>query len=261
MKKTYIFVFLLTISLTLGACKTISSTENTPKPKNITISAASSLKDVLMEIQSKFEKQNSIKLTLNLQSSGILQKQIEEGAPADLFISAGNKQMDELEKKNLIDTSSKINLLNNKLVLIVSDDYKNKVKSLDDLVTIKDKISMGDPSSVPAGHYGKESLEYLNLMDKLSDKIVYAKDVRQVVTYVENNDVAAGIVYKSDALALKNSFILLTFEENSHLPIVYPAAVIKASKEKEASNKFLQYLNSSDAQKIFEAYGFEIYKK
>jgi len=261
MKKFYIFIFLLTIPFTLASCKPASSSENSSKPRNITVSAASSLKDALIEIQPKFEKENNIKLTFNLEASGILQKQIEEGAPVDLFISAGNKQIDELEKKNLIDRSSKINLLKNKLVLIVGNDYKDKIKSVTDLVTIKDKISMGNPLTVPAGQYAKESLQYLKLMDKLSDKIVPAKDVKQVVTYVENNEVAAGIVFKSDATTIKHSFILLTFAENSHNPIVYPAALINNSKEKEAGNKFLQYLSSSDAQKIFKKYGFEIYEK
>ncbi len=229
--------------------------------KNITICAAASLRDALNEIQPRFEQEKGIKLTFNFGSSGALQKQIEEGAPADIFISAGKKQMDALEDKNLIDKESRKNILGNKLVLIVPNEYKDNIKTVSDLVNMDVKISIGEPESVPAGQYAKDSLTYLNLWDKLNSKIVNAKDVKQVVAYVEKGEVAAGVVYNSDAAVIKNSTIVQIFDENSHKPIVYPGAIISASKDKEAAKAFWDYLNTDSAKQIFEKYGFDISTK
>jgi molybdate transport system substrate-binding protein len=236
----------------------------TPQPqqlqqrsKNITICAAASLRDALSEIQPNFEKDTGIKLTMNFASSGALQKQIEEGAPADVFISAGKKQMDALESQNLIDKESRKNLLGNKLVLVVPDEYRNEIKTVSDLVDKDVKISIGEPDSVPAGQYAKDTLLFLDLWDKLASKIVYAKDVKQVVAYVESGEIAAGIVYNSDATILKNSTIAQLFEENTHKPIVYPEAIISASKEKETAKAFCDYLNKDSVRQIFRKYGFD----
>jgi molybdate transport system substrate-binding protein len=258
LKKNLLVLGVLATTLIFSGCSQKSAENTKESPKSITISAAASLKESLTDLQPKFEKDNNVKLTFNFGASGTLQKQIEQGAPADVFISAGKQQMDNLEKENLIDKSSRKNLLNNKLVLIVSKDYKDKVKSLSDLANVNGKIAMGEASVVPAGQYGKESLEKLNLMDKLKDKMVYAKDVKQVVQYVESGEVAAGIVYKSDATVLKNSSIAETIDESSHKPIVYPEAIVTASKEKEIAKKFLEYLNTENAKETFKKYGFDI---
>ncbi|AKN31857.1 molybdenum ABC transporter substrate-binding protein [Clostridium carboxidivorans P7] len=258
MKKNLLVLSILAATLIFSGCSQKNSETSKQSPKNITISAAASLKESLTEIQPKFEKDNNVKLTFNFGASGTLQKQIEQGAPADVFISAGKQQMDNLEKENLIDKSSRKNLLNNKLVLIVAKDYKDKIKSTSDLVNINSKLAMGEPTVVPAGQYGKESLEKLNIMDKVQSKIVYAKDVKQVVQYVENGEAAAGIVYKSDATVLKNSTIAETISESSHKPIVYPEAIVTASKEKETAKKFLDYLTTDSSKEIFKKYGFEV---
>ncbi|NMM62319.1 molybdate ABC transporter substrate-binding protein [Clostridium sp. P21] len=258
MKKNLVVLSVLASILIFSGCSQKNAESAKESPKNITISAAASLKESLTEIQPKFEKDNNIKLTFNFGASGTLQKQIEQGAPSDVFISAGKQQMDKLESENLIDKDSRKNLLNNKLVLIVSKDYKDKIKSTSDLVNISAKIAMGEPTVVPAGQYGKESLEKLNLMDKLKDKIVYAKDVKQVVQYVENGEAAAGIVYKSDATVLKNSSIAEVISESSHKQIVYPEAIVTASKEKESAKKFLDYLTKDSSKESFKKYGFDI---
>jgi molybdate transport system substrate-binding protein len=243
-------------ALYYSAC-TQQSEETQKNYKYITVCAAASLRDVLNEIQPKFEQDTGIRLTLNFASSGALQKQIEEGAPADVFISAGKKQMDILESNNLIDKESRKNLIGNKLVLIVPNEYKNKIKTIFDLVDKDVIISIGEPNSVPAGQYAKESIEYFDLWDKLESKIVYAKDVRQVVAYVETGEVAAGVVYNSDAIVLKKSTVVQVFDEEAHEPIVYPGAIISASKEKESAKAFLDYLNNDTAGQIFENYRFE----
>lgn len=257
MKRILLALTILIFALSFSGC-----TQQVQKGSDaITICAAASLKDVLCEIQPKFEQEKGIKLTFNYGSSGTLQKQIEEGAPADIFISAGKKQMDTLEAKNLIDKESRKDLLSNKLVLIVPDEYKNKIKTATDLADKDVKISIGEPESVPAGQYAKDSLIYLNLWDKLSSKIVYAKDVKQVAAYVEAGEVAAGVVYNSDAVVIKNSTVVQVFDENSHKPIVYPEAIVSASKNKESAKIFLDYLNTDSTKEIFEKYMFNISTK
>lgn len=261
MKKTLLVLSALMVTSLFSGCAQKTEQSTKQAQKSITISAAASLKESLTEIQPKFEKDKNVKLTFNFGASGTLQKQIEQGAPADVFISAGQQQMDNLEKKNLIDKSSRKNLLNNTLVLLVSKDYKDKVKSISDLANIDAKIAMGETTSVPAGQYGKESLEKLQLMDKVKDKVVYAKDVKQVVKYVESGEVAAGIVYKSDATGLKNSSIAQVIDESTHKPIVYPEAIVTATKEKEAAKEFLDYLNNSSSKETFKKYGFVVNEK
>lgn len=257
MRKILISAMAVLSLISFTACGKTANEANKSPEKNITISAAASLKDALNELKPKYEQKNNVKLTLNFGSSGTLQKQIEQGASVDIFISAGMKQMDDLNAKNLIDKDTKKNLLKNKLVLIVSNDYKDKIKSINDVINNDVKISVGEPASVPAGQYAKETLTNLNQWDKISSKIVYGKDVTQVATYVEKGEAAAGIVYNSDTISLKNCSIVQIFDEKLHKPILYPEAVISSSKNKDEAKKFLEYLNSEDAKATFKKYGFE----
>lgn len=257
MKKFLISTLALLTLFSFTGCGQKTSETDKKVEKNITISAAASLKDALNEIKPKYEEKNGTKLTYNFGASGTLQKQIEEGAGVDIFISAGAKQMDDLVSKNLMDKDTKNNLLKNQLVLIVSSDYKDKIKTVNDILNNDVKISVGEPASVPAGQYAKDSLTKLNIWDKVSPKIVYGKDVTQVATYVEKGEAAAGIVYKSDTVGLKNCSITQTFDETLHKPILYPEAIVSSSKNKEEAKKFLEYLNSEEAKSIFKKYGFE----
>lgn len=252
MKRILLVVTIIISALYFSSC----AQQSQQGSKNIMVCAAASLRDALNEIQPRVEQDIGIMITFNYGSSGALQKQIEEGAPADLFISAGEKQMDALENKNLIDKSSRKNMFGNKLVLVVPNEYKNEIKTVFDLVDKDIKISIGEPNSVPAGQYAKESLIYLGLWDKLNSKIVYAKDVNQIVAYVEKGEIAAGIVYNSDTTVLKNSTMVQIFDENTHEPILYPGAILSTSKEKESAKAFLDYLNTDSAKQILEKYGF-----
>lgn len=261
MRKKALILTVLTAILLFGGCSQKTSTPTTPvSQKTITVSAAASLKKAMTEIQPLFEKEKGIKVSLNFGSSGTLQKQIEQGAPTDVFISAGKTQMDALQTGKLIDSESRKNLLTNKLVLIVPNDKKDKIKTAEDLVLNADKISIGEPKSVPAGKYAQDSLTYLKLWSKLSSKIVYAKDVEQVVTYVESGSVAGGFVYNSDAsvAGLKNSSVVEIMDEKTHKPIVYPEAIITASKDKVSAKAFIDYLSTDAAKQIFKKYGFGI---
>jgi len=169
--------------------------------------------------------------------------------------------MDALEQKNLIVKESKVNLLGNELVLITGKD-NSKVMSLEDLTNASvSKVSIGTPESVPAGKYAQESLTNLKLWDSLQPKFILAKDVTQVLNYVETGNVDAGLVYRSDAMGSTKVKVAAVVPESSHKPIVYPAAVIAATKNKQVVEDFLKYLQSSDAQKIFANYGFKTSEK
>ncbi|RJE47556.1 MULTISPECIES: molybdate ABC transporter substrate-binding protein [unclassified Dehalobacter] len=264
-----ILVMLLVACLVLVGCSSSGSSANrteqketvSVEKKEILASAAASLKDVMTEIETQYETRNAgINLTINYGASGSLQQQIEQGAPTDVFISAGKKQMDALEKGNLLAEGTRMNLLGNDLVLITGKDNKS-ITSFQDLAKA-DKISIGTPESVPAGKYAQESLTRMKLWNTLQaqDKFVMAKDVTQVLTYVESGNVDAGIVYQSDAQGSDKVKVIAVAPADSHSAIVYPAAAIAGTKNLTEAKNFLNYLSSDDAQQIFVKYGFKIMK-
>lgn len=261
------FSFLLILSMVgCSAGNTTQPSTNVTKvePTEIMVSAAASLKDSLTELQKGYaQKTPGVKLTFVFGASGTLQQQIEQGAPIDLFISAGKTQMDALEQKNLIVKESKVDLVGNELVLVAGKD-SNKVTSPEDLTKSNvGQISIGTPESVPAGKYAQESLTNLKLWDALKSKskFVLAKDVTQVLTYVETGNVDAGLVYKSDAQGSTKVKVVTVMPVSSYKPIAYPAAVIAATKNKQVAEDFLKYLQSSDAQQVFVKYGFKTLTK
>ncbi|AJY77677.1 molybdate ABC transporter substrate-binding protein [Paenibacillus beijingensis] len=228
------------------------------KQTELLVSAAASLKDSLDEIATVYEKAHpDIKLTFNYASSGTLQKQIEQGAPADLFFSAGKKQMDALVKQGFI--SERKTILTNSLVLVVPSDSKQKFTTVKELTSggIK-KVAVGQPESVPAGQYAKETLENRKVWDALQPKLVFAKDVRQVLTYVETGNVDAGFVYNTDALTSSKVKVALKVFPGVHTPIVYPAGVLSESKHSAEAKAFYTYLQSKEAGAVFKKYGFKL---
>lgn len=252
--------FLTTVAITVSFSLllnflTISSVMSAPN--ELLVSAAASLKDALEEIKPMYSKQNSnVAVTYNFGSSGSLQQQIEQGAPVDVFISAAKKQMDALQSKNLLLNETRKNLLKNKMVLIVPKN-NTTIKSFRDLGTTQaKKIAVGEPGSVPAGQYAQETLTSLGLFNQVKDKLVFAKDVRQVLSYVETGNVDAGFVYLTDAKTSNEVKIVATASEASHSPIVYPVAVIKNSKSLNNAKGFVQFLSSRQAKSVFEKYGF-----
>lgn len=233
---------------------------NSSAPVELTISAAASLTDAMKEIQKQYaiDKPN-VKLTFNFGSSGSLQQQIEQGAPADVFISAATKQMKALQDKKLIIDETNINLLKNRVVLVVAKT-SDKIKGFDDLKNAK-VIAIGEPASVPAGQYAKDVLTSIKTWDSLKDKMVYAKDVRQVLAYVESGNAEAGVVYSTDAKISDKVKVAATAEEWTHTPVIYPAAVIKSSKQADAAKDFLKYLSGDKAKAVFENFGFSTVSK
>lgn len=261
---SWLLVFSFLLSLLLVGCSSGDATQSsksvapTEPPKEIIVSAAASMKDSLTELQKAYaQKTPGVKLTFNFGASGTLQQQIEQGAPADLFISAGKTQMDALDQKNLIVKESKVDLVGNDLVVVVGKDNSN-VTSLEDLAKSSvGKISIGTPESVPAGKYAQEALTNLKLWDSLQPKLVLAKDVTQVLNYVETGNVDAGFVYKSDAQGSTKVKVVTVVPASSHKAITYPAAIITATKNKQVAEDFLKYLQSSDAQQVFVKFGFQ----
>ncbi|WP_054973728.1 molybdate ABC transporter substrate-binding protein [Paenibacillus sp. A3] len=226
----------------------------------LTISAAASLTDALKEIQNAYESKNtSIKLNFNFGASGALQQQIEQGAPADVFLSAAAKNMKALVDKQLVDAAQQKNLLVNELVVVVPEGGKAQVGTVDDLAKPEVKhVAIGEPESVPAGGYAKEALTNAKQWDALQPKLVMAKDVRQVLTYVESGNAEAGFVYKTDALTSKKVKIAFNVDPKTYKPVEYPAGIVKATKHAKEAEAFYTYLQSKEAADVFAKYGFTI---
>lgn len=260
-KKTLMLLGVVaTLVFTAGCSKTEKNAtkEVEAEPVNLTISAAASLTDSFEELKEIYVGENkNVNITYNFGSSGTLQKQIDQGAEADIFISAANKQMDALKGENLIVNDSLFTLLENSVVLVVPNDSDLTISDFKDLTdeNIK-KIALGEPSTVPAGQYAEEVLTNVGVLDQVKSKAVYAKDVKEVLTWVESGNVDAGIVYGSDAKSSDKVKVIATAEEGSHSPVAYPAAVISSSKNQEEANKFLDFLCSDKAKEVFEEGGF-----
>lgn len=236
-----------------------------PTPANaqsatLLIAAAASLQNALEELDPLFEAANpDITVNYNFAASGPLQQQIEQGAPVDLFISAAVRQMDALQEKNLIVTDTRRNLLTNSLVLVVPRNSTLGLTSFRQLTNPNvRKISIGEPRSVPAGQYAEEVFTNLGILEQLRPRFVYGNSVRNVLGTVESGNADAGVVYATDARVSDQVTQVATEPENLHSPIVYPAAVITASRNQQAAITYEQFLSSQEAQGIFKKYGFDI---
>lgn len=264
MKKFAIFMLTIASLLFAGCSNDTSSKTNRDSEEKVeektplTVSAAVSLTDALEEIKELYEKEHPVELTFNLGGSGTLAQQIQQGAPVDIFISANQEWMDTLEKGDLVDTSTREDVTGNKIVLITGADSKIGYKSADEITKADvDQIAIGNPESVPAGKYTKEILHKLKKWDELEDKLVRAKDVRQVLTYVETGNADIGFVYESDAVTSDKIKILSTVDESLHDPIIYPGAVLAETKHEKEAEEFLKFLGTEKAQNILEKYGFK----
>lgn len=229
-----------------------------PAETTLMVSAAASLTDALNELKTAFEREHpGVAISYNFGSSGKLASQIEQGAPADVFLSASKQDMDRLEEKQLIVTDTRVDFAKNELVLISSASSPLALSSFEELGDDAVKhLAVGEPTTVPAGRYAKETLEHLKLWDNLSDKLVFASDARQVLTYVESGNAEAGIVYASDAAISPKVKVIAAAEPEWHNPIDYPAAVIAASRQADTARMFLAFVTSDKGKAIFKQYGF-----
>lgn len=228
----------------------------------VTVFAAASMTDALKQVAEDYTKQNpQNEVVFSFASSSTLAKQIEEGAPADIFVSASNKWMKYLSEKALTVKETEKVLVGNDLVLIAP--AKSAVNSVEIskgewIDALKDSyLSVGDPAHVPAGQYAEEALTKLNLWDKVKDRLARAKDVRGALALVERAEALYGIVYSTDAKVSKNVKTVGIFPVDSHKPVVYPVAILK-DHDNADSRDFLKYLESGVAKKVLVSYGFSV---
>lgn len=251
--------FLATLLLAIGL-RAIIPTPATAQSATLLVAAAASLQNALEEIDPLFEAANrGVTVNYNFAASGPLQQQIEQGAPVDLFISAAAHQMDALQQKNLIAADTRRNLLTNSLVLIVPHNSTLGLTGFRQLTdsSVK-KISVGEPRSVPAGQYAEEVFTNLGVLEQLRPKFVYGNSVRSVLGTVESGNADAGVVYATDAKISEQVKQVATAPESLHSPIVYPVAVVAASRNQQAARTYEQFLSSRQAQDVFKKYGFGI---
>lgn len=231
----------------------------------LVVFAAASLKNALDEIATAWAKETGKPLPrISYAASSALARQIEQAAPADLFISADLDWMDHVAGKNLIKPETRVNLLGNKIVLIAPKDSKAAVelRSGVDLARVlgSGKLAMANVDAVPAGKYGKAALEKLGAWEGVKGNVAQAENVRAALLLVARGEAPLGIVYATDAAAEPNVRILSAFPEDSHPPIVYPAAEIKDSRSAD-TKAFLDHLKSSKARPAFEKQGFTVLVK
>jgi len=270
MKKTLTLLLTLAMLFTLAACGS-SAAPSKGEKEEIIVFAAASMTETLNQVKDVYEKENNVTITYNFDSSGTLKTQIQEGATCDVFISAAQKQMDQLdaskdetanpEKLDFINSDSRMDLLENKVVLVVPENNPKNIQSFDDL---KSKLESGDVlmamgnSDVPVGQYTQKILQYFGLDEKaLADagEITYGSNVKEVTTQVSEGSADCGIVYYTDAYSAGLKVVGEATEEMCGKTI-YPAAVMKNSEHPEQAQEFLAYLSSDAAAKVFEKVGF-----
>ena len=225
----------------------------------ITISAAISLKNAFEDIGKIFREKNpGVKLIFNFGGSGDLARQIEAGAPVDIFASAAQKDMDDIDRKGLLAANSRRDFIGNAVVLVKPADSNIPLQSMKDLQreALK-KIAIGNPKTVSAGRYAEEALRHFNLWDAIKDKLIFAENVRQALDYVARNEVDAGLVYSTDAMVRsKEVRVVMKLPDGSHQPVVYPIGVIRGTKEEALSRAFVDLVISAEGQRILSQYGF-----
>lgn len=243
---------------TAAAESSVAATE-VAEETEILVAAAASLKNAYEEelIPMFKEQYPGVTVKGTYDSSGKLQTQIEEGLEADVFMSAAKKQMKALDEEGMIDSDSIVDLLENKIVLIVSTGSDKGIQSFEDIVKA-DSIALGDPASVPAGQYSEEALTNLGLWDQIQDKTSFGTNVTEVLNQVAAGSADAGIVYATDAASMADQVEVVAEAPEGSLKtkVIYPVAVVKDSANAEVAANFVEFLTSDEAMKVFEAYGF-----
>lgn len=233
----------------------------TARAADVTVFAAASLTDSLKQIAADYQKQTGQTVTFNFEASSMLARQIEEGAPADIFFSADETQMDRLAERGLIDTATRVDRLGNTLVVVAPKGSELQIHSPGDLAADSVKqIALADPKAVPAGVYAKEWLKKFGVWDAVEAKVVPAENVRNALAAVASGNVDAGVVYKTDAAISKQVKIVHEVPRADGPDIRYPMALVKASEHSDEAKRFLEYLNSDDASRVFERFGFDVRK-
>ncbi len=260
MEKLLAAILIAAASLGLMACGSTKGND-TAQEQTITLAAAASLeKSFTEQLIPMFEEKNpGITVSGTYDSSGKLQSQIEAGADVDVFFSAALKQMEALQDEDYIDEAASVDLLENRIVLIVPTGKEAEFTSFTDIVNA-DMIAIGDPESVPAGQYGKEALENLGLYEEIEGKLSLGTNVTEVLNWVAEGSADAGIVYATDAASMPDKVsVVAEAPEGSVSKVIYPVAMLKETKNEEAAQKFIEFLQSDEAIAVFEEAGFKKY--
>ena len=264
-KKIIIAVIAIIAIIAVGLYATGSLGNNNAdlNGQEVNLAAAASLKNVYDEkLIPMFEaKYPGVKVTPTYASSGDLQTQIENGLGADVFMSASNKQMNKLANESLVDNSTNVQFLENKVVLIVPKDSTANISSFDDLKNVNGTIAIGDPESVPAGQYAKEALTNLGIWDSVESKLSLGTDVTAVLNQVAQGSADCGIVYSTDAKSNPDVKVVCEAPEGSlNTSVIYPVAELKNPKNPEAAKAFMDFLQTQEAKDVFVEYGFTIHE-
>ena len=244
--------------VTAFLCLVVSSIAFAESTKDITVSAAISLKNAFEKIGRLYESKYGTKCIFNFGASGDLLKQIASGAPVNVFASAAQKDMDDADKQGLIVTATRADFAANSVVLIAPTRAKTSLKSFDGLIAAEiEKIAIGNPKTVPAGRYAEEVFSYYQILPSIKDKFIYTENVRQVLDYVARDEVDAGVVYATDAATRSKEIkIIAIAPEVSHKPVVYPIAVVKGTKSEADAKTFIAIVLSQEGKKILQKQGF-----
>ena len=274
--KKMLIVALIALVVVVGATSAVSaglfdfmSGNNATNDTNldgqeVNLAAAASLKNVYDEklIPMFEQKYPGVKVTPTYASSGDLQTQIENGLETDVFMSAANKQMNALVDKGIIDNKTNLQFLENKVVLIVPADSNSNISSFEDLKNVEGNIAIGDPESVPAGQYAQEVLNNTGIWDDVQSKLSLGTDVTAVLNQVAQGSAECGIVYSTDAKSMPDDVKVVCEASDDALdtPVIYPVAAVKDTNDTDATNAFMDFLQTKEAKDVFVDYGFTIHE-
>lgn len=257
-KTAFWFTFIL-----LQLLMTLSASGCGGQRAAVNVSAAASLSDALKVINTLYVAGNpGIDIATNFGGSGTLQKQIENGAPVDIFMSAASAQMDAVQQKHLILDDTRRDLLANTVVLVTPSGNPAGIRAFTDLSGDRvKKVAIGDPGSVPAGAYAQMVFDKYGITGSVKPKLVLAGDVRQVLTYVESGNVDAGVVFLTDARGSNRVEIVANAPDEINAKVVYPIAIVQGSKNVDAARNYEKFLFGDQAKAVFEKYGFKVINK
>ena len=223
--------------------------------EELLVFVAASLTDAMEQLEREFAEAEGIQVRRNVGGSGSLAQQILRGAPADVFISAGDQPMDLLQEHGMLAPGTRRALLTNELVLAAAagDD---RIASVDDLAASDLRVAIADPELSPAGAYARQSLEYMGLWDVLGPRVILGRDVRASLGYVKTGNVDAAVVYRTDVGEGRGLNVIASLPSGSHAPISYPGAVLSRSSRQEAALAFLSYLSGDEGRRTLREFGF-----
>ena len=253
--------FLTAVAVAVATGIAVVTAAGAPPPpgdaSEVSVSAASSLTEAMQEFAAAWQKAGGERVVLNFGASSLLARQIEEGAPADLFLSADEAKMDDLDKKNLVVRETRRSLLSNTLVIVVAEKGSPAIASAEDLARPAVRVlALAEPGSVPAGIYAREYLVKKGLWDRVSARVVPTENVRAALAAVESGNADAAIVYRTDALVSKKVRVAYEVPLADGPRISYPVAVVKSARNPEGARRFLAFLASADGLAIFRRHGF-----